>query len=202
MVMDRYDSGGGVKELGNVHSAAYGALGLCCELSQGFTLSYYHGLPTGANTESAGESATSVQRARENAVRIAEPISQHKLMKMPSSPANESKPNGRANLSRLWSGSHETQPQTPGTQTDEPIMRAPTEMANTIAGLFIGSGSKLRSPLQSSHSLSLAREQPGVLGNPDHGEHLDEVRRKPVGVDLLAGVRGFDQQLDDQRDAA
>ena len=56
--------------------------------------------------------------------------------------------------------------------------------------------------LQRRHGLGLAREEPGVLGDPNHREHLDEVSRKAVGVDLLAGVRGFDEQLDDQRNPA
>ena len=56
--------------------------------------------------------------------------------------------------------------------------------------------------LQRRQRLGLAGEEAGVLGDAYHGEHLDEMRGEAVGVDLLAGVGGFDEQLDDQRDAA
>ena len=56
--------------------------------------------------------------------------------------------------------------------------------------------------LQRRQRLRLGGKESGVLGDAHHGEDLGEVRRKPEGVDLLAGVRGLDQHLNHQRDAA
>jgi len=41
-----------------------------------------------------------------------------------------------------------------------------------------------------------------IFGDADHGEDFDEVRREANGEDLLAGSFGFNEELDDEGDAA
>ena len=47
----------------------------------------------------------------------------------------------------------------------------------------------------------MGREQTSVLGDADHSEDLDEVRRKAEGTNLLASVGRFNEQLDDESDS-
>ena len=56
--------------------------------------------------------------------------------------------------------------------------------------------------LERRQRFCLGCEEAGVLGDADHGEDFGEMGGEAVGIDLLAGVRGFNEQLDHQRDAA
>jgi len=56
--------------------------------------------------------------------------------------------------------------------------------------------------LERRERFGLRGEQACVLGDADHGEDLGEVGGEAEGVNLLAGVIGFHEELDDEGDAA
>lgn len=56
--------------------------------------------------------------------------------------------------------------------------------------------------LESGEGLGLGGEEVGVFGDADHGEDFDEVGGEAEGGDFLGGVGGFNEELDDEGDAA
>src|SRR5579863_10383737 len=80
-------------------------------------------------------------------------------------------------------------------------------MADWIASKFIGDmitrgGHAGTQVLQRCQGFSLRGEQARVFGDADHGEDLGEMWGETEGVDFLAGVGRFHEELDDERDAA
>ena len=56
--------------------------------------------------------------------------------------------------------------------------------------------------LDSGEGFGLCGEETRVLGDANHRKDFDEVRGKAEGRDLLAGVGSFNEQLNDEGDAA
>jgi hypothetical protein len=119
-------------------------------------------------------------RDRQNAKRIAETASQHRLTNMPSSPAAVSNANGVPNLSGLDSGSHETHPQIPGKHTDDPTITAPTEAAKTIAGRFIAPHFKyISSDYSAARASAWLGKRPAYLVMPNMVNTLTKCAERP-----------------------
>ena len=87
----------------------------------------------------------------------------------------------------------------------KPDPRVPSTAADFSLGyshVLLTGASAAHLELERGERLRLAGKQPGVFGDADHGEDFGEMGGEAVGIDLLAGVRGFNEQLDHQRDAA
>jgi len=77
-----------------------------------------------------------------------------------------------------------------------PGLRTETWAPTTI------SQNEIFADLQRGESVVLGWEEAGVLGDAYHGKYLGEVRGEAESIDLLAGVRSFDEHLYDEGNAA